>query len=260
VPSGARRRRLLDRAAVTIVTPESSSARLRSRTMNRSRRLSSALLTLASATALAALAAAPAAPSPRAQAGADGPCATMDPSVRCGPGNGRQTVGGGDKVSHAGWPRITGVFAKVGDSTGRRLVGGPANDELLGHHGSDTIAGGAGQDVLWGDWDPSGNTTRQHDVLRGGAGDDFIYPSHGTTRVLAGPGNDHIWAFYGRGTIDCGPGRGDVARIRENGAFATRNCERIEHFCQYGSGADGSCLKPGEKRGRAARRLRGARA
>jgi hypothetical protein len=169
----------------------------------------------------------------------------MDPSVECGPGNGRQTVGGGDKVPHAGWPRITGVFAKVDDSAGRRMVGGPGNDELLGHHGSDTIAGGAGQDVLWGDWDPSGNTTRQRDVLRGGAGDDFIYPSHGTTRVIAGPGNDHIWAFYGKGTIDCGPGRGDVARIRENGAFKTRNCERIEHFCQYGSNPDGSCRKPG---------------
>jgi RTX calcium-binding nonapeptide repeat (4 copies) len=139
-------------------------------------------------------------------------------------------------------------------STTRPAAGWSDNDELLGHHGSDTIVGGAGKDVLWGDWDPSGNTARQRDVLRGGAGDDFIYPSHGTTQVIAGPGDDHIWAFYGKGTIDCGPGTGDVARIRENGAFKTRNCERIQHFCQYGSRPDGSCKQPGETLGAAATR------
>jgi Ca2+-binding RTX toxin-like protein len=207
------------------------------------RRLLPLVLILGVATALGA-ASATAGPPSQSQAG--GPCAAMDPSVQCGPGNGRQTVGGGEKVSHAGWPRITGVFAKVLDSSGRTMAGGPDNDELLGHHGSDTIAGGDGKDVLWGDWDPSNNTTRQRDVLRGGAGDDFIYPSHGTTRVDAGAGNDHIWAFYGRGTIDCGAGRADVARIRENGAFKTRNCERIQHFCQFGSKPNGDCRKPGE--------------
>jgi Ca2+-binding RTX toxin-like protein len=174
-----------------------------------------------------------------------GPCANMDSSIQCGPGNGRQTVGG-EKVPHTGWPRITGVLAKVLDSSGRKVIGGPDNDELLGHHGSDTIAGAGGKDVLWGDWDPSNNNTRQRDVLRGGPGDDFIYPSHGTTRVDAGAGNDFIWAFYGKGTIDCGAGSRDVARIRENGAFKTRNCERIQHFCQFGSNSDGSCKKPGE--------------
>jgi hypothetical protein len=207
--------------------------------------LSAAALGAASATAL-----------PRAQSG--GPCAAMDSSVQCGSGNGRQTVGGGEKVPHTGWPRITGVLAKVLDSSGHKLVGGPDDDELLGHHGSDTIVGGDGKDVLWGDWDPSGNTTRQRDLLIGGPGDDYIYPSHGTTRVDAGPGNDHIWAFYGKGTINCGAGSGDVARIRENGAFKTRNCEHIQHFCQYGSRPNGDCKKPGETL--VARGVRGVRA
>jgi hemolysin type calcium-binding protein len=184
------------------------------------------------------------------------PCAGMHPSIECQPGNNRQTVGGGDKVPHTGWPQISGVLAKVVDSSGRRMVGGPANDELLGHHGSDNIAGGPGKDVLWGDWDPQDNSTRQRDALRGGPGDDFIYPSHGTTRVLAGAGKDSIWAFYGKGTIDCGPGR-DTARIRENGAFRTRNCERIRHFCQFGSKPNGDCKKPGETL--AARHVRGTR-
>jgi Ca2+-binding RTX toxin-like protein len=205
------------------------------------RRLLPLLLILGSTAALGAVAA-----SATAQSGAGGPCAAMDSSVQCGPGNGRQTVGGGEKVPHTGWPRVTGVLAKVLDSSGRKLIGGPDNDELLGHHGSDTISGAAGKDVLWGDWDPSNNNTRQRDVLRGGPGDDFIYPSHGTTRVDAGAGNDFIWAFYGKGTINCGAGTADVARIRENGAFKTRNCERIQHFCQFGSRPNGDCKKPGE--------------
>jgi Ca2+-binding RTX toxin-like protein len=221
------------------------------------RHLSPLLITLVLAGAIGAFAAVPAVPavpSPLAQSG-DGPCAAMSSSsVQCGPGNGRQTVGGGEKVPHAGWPRITGVLAKVLDSSSRKLVGGADNDELLGHHGSDTIAGGAGRDVLWGDWDPSNNNTRQRDVLRGGPGDDFIYPSHGTTRVDAGAGNDHIWAFYGKGTINCGAGSNDVARIRENGAFKTKNCERIQHFCQYGSKPNGDCKQPGETLGLLARR------
>jgi hypothetical protein len=221
------------------------------------RRLFPFVLTLAIAAAAAALAAVPAAPAPPAQSGGD-PCAAMrDDSVQCGPGNGRQTVGGGDKVSHKGWPRITGVLAKVLDSSSRKLVGAEGNDELLGHHGSDTLVGGAGSDVLWGDWDPADNNSSQRDVIRGGAGNDFIYPSHGRTTVIAGPGNDTIRAFYGRGTIDCGAGTRDLAQIRENGAFKTRNCELIRHFCQFGSKPNGDCRKPGETlAARAARRAR----
>ena len=36
---------------------------------------------------------------------------------QCGPGNGRKTPGGGDKVSHKGWPAITGILWMVLDST-----------------------------------------------------------------------------------------------------------------------------------------------
>jgi hypothetical protein len=174
-------------------------------------------------------------------------CRDTPANVSCRPGNGMQTAGGGEKVSHKGWPSITGVFWKVHDSTGRTKAGGPDNDELLGHHGSDNLSGAGGKDVLWGDWDPANNNTRQHDVLRGGAGNDFIYPSHGQTETYAGAGKDYIWAFYGHGTIDCGPGY-DTVRVRTNGAFKLRNCEVVGHFCQYGPDGNGGCLKPGESR------------
>jgi hypothetical protein len=177
---------------------------------------------------------------------AENRCAYARSGETCGPGNGRQTPGGGEKVSHKGWPAVTGVLWKVLDSGSHRKVGGPGNDELLGHHGSDAIAGDAGEDILWGDWDPHANNARQRDVLRGGAGDDFIYPSHGASAVYGGPGRDYIWAFYGHGTIDCGPGR-DTVRVRMNGAFKLRNCEVVNHFCSFGSDGHGGCLKPGEK-------------
>jgi Ca2+-binding RTX toxin-like protein len=180
-------------------------------------------------------------------------CSPRRSGEQCGEGHGRRTVGGGEKVSHKGWPAITGILWKVLDSGNHRKTGGAGNDELLGHHGSDVISGGGGDDVLWGDWNPRNNTPRQRDVLRGGSGNDFIYPSHGTTAVDGGPGRDYIWAFYGRGTIDCGPGR-DTVRIRLNRAFRVRNCETVNHFCAYGSNGHGGCRKPGERSASASRR------
>lgn len=175
-------------------------------------------------------------------------CAAAHRSDKCQNGGGRQTEGGGEKVSHAGWPSITGVFWQVTGSAGRRFTGGPLNDELLGHHGSDRIAGGAGKDVLWGDWDPVGNGTRQRDVLSGGDGNDWIYTSHGYNTVRAGAGKDYVWAYYGRGSIDCGPGF-DTLRIRLGAPYRRRNCERVKNFCAHGSkpGNKGGCYKPGEK-------------
>jgi len=181
-------------------------------------------------------------------------CQPRQPNVNCAPGGGRQTPGGGDKVPHNGWPRVTGILWKVLDSTGRKKAGGPDNDELLGHHGSDRLSGGAGHDILWGDWDPKNNNGRQRDVLDGGPGNDWLYPSHGHGVVRGGPGRDYVWAYYGSGTIDCGAGKGDTARVRLHSKWKVRNCERILHFCGHGSDGHGGCLKPGEKRrGRAAK-------
>jgi Ca2+-binding RTX toxin-like protein len=179
-----------------------------------------------------------------AQAPGD-PCAAVAPGADCRPGNGVRSAGGEGKVSHKGWPAFTGVIWKV-DSGDHRLTGGPLSDELLGHHGDDVIAGGDGADVLWGDWDPEGNTTRQADVLDGEGGDDFLYSSHGRNTIDAGPGDDLVWAYYGRGTIDCGAGS-DTLRVRLVNDYETRNCERVRNFCAFGSKPGGGCYKPGER-------------
>jgi hypothetical protein len=174
-------------------------------------------------------------------------CEPRKAGEQCGPGNGRTTPGGGTKVSHKGWPRVTGVLWSVQES-GRgphSHTGGPLNDELLGHHGSDTINGAEGNDIIWGDWDPKNNNTSQRDKLSGGPGNDWIYPSHGNSKVQGGPGKDYVYAFYGRGVIDCGPGK-DKARVRLVNDYKVRNCETILHFCAFGSDGKGGCLKPGE--------------
>jgi len=176
-------------------------------------------------------------------------CAPRKRGEQCQEGNGRQTPGGGNtgNVSHKGWPKITGILWKVLDSRDHQRVGTEDNDELLGHHGNDKVVGLDGRDVLWGDWDPKGNTTKQSDVLRGGPGNDFLYPSHGKNLMYGGPGNDRIIAYYGHGLIDCGPGKKDYAQTRwQSNAYRVRNCEHVRHFCAHGSHPNGDCKKPGE--------------
>lgn len=171
-------------------------------------------------------------------------CKRAGAGVGCTPGNGRRGIGQGSPamVPHndglAGqspgtrpWPAITGIWWWV-ESTSRKSrtkVAGPLNDELQGRHGSDVLVGLGGSDVIWGDWDPVANNTVQRDVLIGGDGNDWLYPSHGTSVVNGGAGTDYVWAPSGKGTINCGPGI-DTARVGTNGAFTLRNCERIRHF------------------------------
>jgi hypothetical protein len=186
-------------------------------------------------------------------------CAAVPAGVKCQLGGGRQTAGGKDvgKVSHKGWPKVTGVLWVL-DHQGRSGTGSPFNDELLGGHGSDRLVGGPGDDILWGDMWPTQNNTYQRDKLVGGDGNDWLYASHGRNRVNggrgndiiwsyfavrasidAGPGNDKIWAKHGTGSIDCGPGH-DVLHVPLSG-YALHSCEVIKHYCQFGDDGHGGC-------------------
>ena len=146
-------------------------------------------------------------------------------------------------ASHEEWPRISGKFKKATGGHSRRYIGGPRNDELLGHHGSDVLSGRDGSDVLWGDHDPNGQPSSQHDLIQGGAGNDFIYGSHGYNAVKGGAGNDAISVHYGRGVVDCGPGRDiyHVPKSRKRG-YKFRNCEKVDYRSERQRGGHG--LKP----------------
>ena len=134
-----------------------------------------------------------------------------------------------DCASHKYWPKIDGVVKRA-QGGGVIYTGTSRSDELLGHHGSDTLRGGDASDILWGDWDPSGQPATQKDVMYGGAGSDFIYGSHGANTIFGGAGNDAISVHYGRGLVDCGPGRDiyHVARSRRKG-YRFRNCEKVDY-------------------------------
>ena len=110
------------------------------------------------------------------------------------------------------------------------VTGSPAHNELLGGHGNDTIFGGPWGDVLWADYKPSHQPGGQIDRVFGGPSRDFIYASHGTNQINAGAGDDWVKAHFGRGVIDCGPGR-DLLFIsrRAQRHFVIANCERISH-------------------------------
>lgn len=148
------------------------------------------------------------------------------PGAHCALGKGRRTAGGGGKVSHAGWPAVTGIRWSVTKGTKGRTDGGThLNDELLGSHGGDTLSGGDGNDILWGDQSPVGNDEWQHDTLSGGDGQDWIYSSHGVNTIDGGAGNDHIFVHYGKGTVDCGSGY-DVVKVTLHPKYTFRNCEK----------------------------------
>lgn len=145
-------------------------------------------------------------------------------------------------ADHEFWPSVNGTLRKA-HAASEHYTGTARRDELLGHHGSDVLDGAGGSDILWGDYDPAGQSTTQHDTIYGGAGNDFIYGSHGHNTIYAGAGNDAISVHYGHGFVDCGPGRDvyHVAKSRRH-AYTFRNCEVADYRSEAQRGGHG--LKP----------------
>ncbi len=145
-------------------------------------------------------------------------------------------------ASHEHWPTIHGKIKKA-HTSGSVIHGTRRSDELLGHHGSDRLHGKGRSDVLWGDWEGGADQpTNQRDRIHGGSGSDFIYGSHGHNRIYGGRGNDAISVHFGRGFVDCGPGRDiyHVARTRKKG-YRFRNCEKVDYRSEAQRGGG---LKP----------------
>jgi len=145
-------------------------------------------------------------------------------------------------ASHEYWPTIHGKIKKAHFSS-VRFKGSRHSDELLGHHGSDVLRGRGGSDVLWGDWQGGASQpTNQHDRIHGGGGNDFIYGSHGFNSIYGGAGNDAISVHFGRGILDCGPGR-DIYHLprKRKRRWHIRNCEKVDYRAEA---ARGGGLKP----------------
>ncbi|MDQ8731417.1 glycerophosphodiester phosphodiesterase family protein [Bradyrhizobium sp. LHD-71] len=97
-----------------------------------------------------------------------------------------------------GEDELIGVENVIGGSADDILIGDDAANHLDGGAGNDTLKGGAGDDTLWGG---EGN-----DVLDGGSGDDAVYGGLGNDTIKAGSGDDQIDAGQGNDVLDAGSG------------------------------------------------------
>jgi Ca2+-binding RTX toxin-like protein len=135
-------------------------------------------------------------------------------------------------TSHEGWPKINGDLIMHKDDESSAIVATKRNrhNELLGGHGNDNIRAGRVGDVLWGDYKPSGQPDSQVDRIRGGAGKDFIYASHGTNFIHGGGGKDQIHAHFGRGAIWCASGKATVfLSHKSRKRYTLHGCTRISY-------------------------------
>jgi RTX calcium-binding nonapeptide repeat (4 copies) len=112
-------------------------------------------------------------------------------------------------ASHAGWPEDRCLKMDKGPPGLSHTIVGlkHVHNWLLGGYGNDTIYAGDAGDVIWGDYHPEGQPESQRDYIHGGAGEDWIYSSHGYNEIWTGAGNDHLALVYGHGIVYCnGPG------------------------------------------------------
>src|SRR3954452_23746486 len=72
------------------------------------------------------------------------------------------------------WPKRTGELWLNTHDRDKSHTGTQKNDELLGGHGDDNLAGSEGHDVIWTDHKASGNTRRQKDTVDAGSGNDWV--------------------------------------------------------------------------------------
>ena len=113
------------------------------------------------------------------------------------------------EASHAGWPPDECLKMDKGPVGESHTIVGllDVHNWLLGGYGNDDVYAGNRGDVIWGDYHPSGQSESEIDRLHGGAGNDWIYASHGYNEIWTGAGNDHLALVYGHGVVHCdGPG------------------------------------------------------
>jgi Ca2+-binding RTX toxin-like protein len=160
----------------------------------------------------------------------------------------RKRYGNSPCLSGSGAPK----FAIVGTSKGDRITGTNIADRIIGLGGNDRLDGGRGNDCIEGRTGGDNiSGALGNDKLYGSSGKDHLNGGPGTDYMSAGFGNDSLNGAFGRDTaiggsgrdfinvatagpaakrVDCGPGRGDVARITNNERRRVKGCERVAVF------------------------------
>ena len=122
-----------------------------------------------------------------------------------------------------------------GTGSGETLAGGTGNDILFGEGGNDAILGGAGDDLLAGDggndriWGQAGN-----DYIGGGAGSDLIFGLAGNDTIVAGAARDIVLGGEGDDFIVGDAGDNDEGNDGADGIWAEGGNDTVTG----GAGAD----------------------
>ena len=151
--------------------------------------------------------------------------------------------------------------ACIGTDGPDTLYGSSENDYMDARQGNDTLYGHEGYDALWGDdFEAPDSSTDGNDRIGGGQNYDELYGYGGNDRLFGRSGGDFIFAEEAsenegedvvrgeegsdyilakdgaKDTINCGPGRYDVA-FSDRGGIDTvaDNCERKNP--NWGSGS-----------------------
>ena len=124
-------------------------------------------------------------------------------------------LGGADRLYGDFCP---GATLALWTDKGRAAQAGQGNDVIKGGSGDDRLVGGGGNDRL------SGGSGR--DKLSGGAGKDTLAGGPGRNSYSGGAGKDKLNSANGtKETVNCGPGRGDTARVDR--VDRVKGCERV---------------------------------
>lgn len=108
---------------------------------------------------------------------------------------------GGDVLGTSENDTIVGSWAAE-----TNLFGGGGDDHLIAGYLNDTLNGGSGADILFGDDDVIQSDLGGDDILRGGSGDDLLYGGGGNDQLFGGTGNDKLVDGWGNDTVSGGKG------------------------------------------------------
>ncbi len=139
-------------------------------------------------------------------------------------------------TSEAGWPHDECLIMDKGPAGEHHTLVGPrgVHSWLLGGYGSDTILGGNVGDVIWADYQPTGEPNHQTATIRAGNGRNVIYANDTVDYVWTGSNPKTVVHAHNPGTsgvIHCQSTRIVVflSKVSER-HFKLEGCGRISHY------------------------------